>query len=259
MTVLHAEITPASGMPEAQEANPPVVLLGSLGSTLEMWRPQIDALSRTRQVVALDHRGHGDSPVVPGPCTVAELAADVIETLDAHQIGTVDVAGLSLGGAVAQYLAATSGRVRRLALLCTAAKFGEPSGWVERAATARTQGMEALADAVVSRWFSPQWTEANPEQVSTYRSMIAATPSEGYAASCEALSTWDFRDRLHEITVPVLTIAGADDPATPPSTLAEITDQVAHGYGSVLNPAAHLPTIEQKEEVTRLLQEQFTG
>lgn len=254
MTVLH-HVSAGTAVP----GRPPVVLLGSLGSTLEMWRPQLDALSAGTLVIALDHRGHGGSPLVPGPATVPELAADVLETLDGLGVADIDLAGLSLGGAVAQYLAATDGRVRRLALLCTAPRFGEPAGWVERAAAARRDGTASLADAVVGRWFSPGWAAANPDLVNHYRAMVAGIPGEGYAACCDALSGWDFRDRLGEITVPVLTVAGAQDPSTPPDVVSEITGGVTDGHSEILDPAAHVPTIERPDEVTSLLARHFSG
>lgn len=247
--ILHAD---AYGPADAET----VALLGSLGSTTEMWLPQLDGLSTRRRVIALDHRGHGRSPMPPtasGNSTVPDLAADVLHTLDGLNVGRFTVVGLSLGGAVAQYLAATSDRVDAAVFICTAAKFGEPSGWVERAHTARTDGVGALADAVITRWFSPAYREQNPATTDHYRDMIAATPDEGYAACCDALSQWDFTSRLGDITVPTLVIAGEHDPSTAPETVKVIADGIDGSSYAVLSPAAHLPNLEQPETVNGLI------
>lgn len=235
-----------------------LVFIGSLGSTTAMWLPQLDALQKGFRVIAVDHRGHGRSPLVTDTPALSDLADDVLETLDSLGVDEFGVVGLSLGGSVAQYLAATSPRVTAAAFLCTAAKFGEPQGWHDRAAATRENGTGSLAGAVIERWFSPDWLESNPASREHYEQMVADTPDEGYALACEALATWDFTDRLGEITVPVLTIAGADDPSTPPATLQIIADGVSGPVTvEVLTPGAHLPTIERPEEVTALLAQHF--
>lgn len=234
-----------------------LVFIGSLGSTTDMWLPQLDALHKDFRVIAVDHRGHGLSELIEGTPTVADLAQDVLDTLDELGVGTFGVIGLSLGGAVAQFLAATSDRVTKAAFMCTAAKFGEPQGWLDRAAACRENGTGSLSEAVIQRWFSPTWLENNPASREHFEAMVAGTPSEGYALCCEALATWDFTDRLGEITVPVLTIAGADDPSTPPATVQIIADGVANGRAEVLSPAAHVPTVERPNEVNELLAQHF--
>lgn len=243
----------------------PLVLLGSLGSTTEMWTPQLDEFSRERRVIALDHRGHGHSPLTPaeaqapGVPTVDDLASDVLATLDGLGVDRFVVVGLSLGGAVAQYLAATSDRVTAAVFICTAAKFGEASNWVDRAATVRADGAEALADAVIARWFSPEFQEHSPATTRRYRDMVAATPAEGYAACCDALSQWDFTGRLPEITVPSLVIAGEHDPSTAPETVKVIADGVPGASYVVLSPAAHLPNLEQPDAVNSLVRGFLAG
>ncbi|ANE04617.1 3-oxoadipate enol-lactonase [Corynebacterium crudilactis] len=235
-----------------------LVFIGSLGSTTDMWLPQLDALHKDFRVIAVDHRGHGLTELIEGTPTVADLAQDVLDTLDELDVDKFGVIGLSLGGAVAQYLTATSNRVTKAAFMCTAAKFGEPQGWIDRAAATRENGTASLSEAVIQRWFSPSWLENNPASREHFEAMVAGTPSEGYALCCEALATWDFTDRLGEITVPVLTIAGADDPSTPPAILQIIADGVSgESRAEVLSPAAHVPTVERPAEVNELLAQHF--
>lgn len=231
-----------------------VVLLGSLGSDRSMWDAQVSDLARDHTVVAVDHRGHGGSEVVPGPCTVADLAADVLTLLDSLGVEGFHVVGLSLGGAVAQWLAVHEpARVRSAALLCTAAKFGEPSGWVERAAAVREGGVAAVADGVVARWITPARAGAEPELVAKLREMVMGTDPEGYAAACDALSGWDNRADLGRISCPTLVLAGDEDPSTPPEVLREIADGVPGSTFVTLSPAAHVPTVEVPDRVSEAL------
>ncbi|MCZ4275028.1 MAG: bifunctional 3-oxoadipate enol-lactonase/4-carboxymuconolactone decarboxylase PcaDC [Rhodococcus sp. (in: high G+C Gram-positive bacteria)] len=233
---------------------PTVVLIGSLGSDRSMWDPQIGALAAVADVIAVDLRGHGDSPVPPGPYSVGDLAADVLAVLDARSIDSAHVVGLSIGGAIAQWLAVHRPlRVRSLTLLCTSARFGEPQAWRDRAEAARADGTESLADAVTSRWFTSALAVRDPDLLARHRRMIADTPDEGYASCCEALAGWDNRADLGRITARTLIVAGEQDPATPPAEARILADGIARSTMHVLSPAAHLANVEQAGEVSRLI------
>ncbi|MHA2789580.1 3-oxoadipate enol-lactonase [Corynebacterium sp. S7] len=250
MTILHY-------VERGDANNPTVVFLGSIASTTEMWAPQLDALEGTHHLLALDHRGHGNSPVAdvaPGETSVADLAQDVLDTLDEAGVDSFKVVGLSMGGAIAQYLAATSDRVEKVALCCTATKFGGPEKWQGRAKLTRAEGMEPMADGVLDLWFTDDFKENNPAEVAKYLEMIKSTSGEGYAQGADALAYWDFADRLGEITVLVLTIAGDQDKSTPPSALEEIASGVSGEVTSVVvSPGAHVPTVESPEQFTKAL------
>ncbi|MBX5441175.1 MAG: alpha/beta fold hydrolase, partial [Solirubrobacteraceae bacterium] len=156
------------GPPDA----PALVLANSLGSTLAMWEPQIERLAAELRVVRFDLRGHGRSPVPPGPYTLAELAEDVVALLDRLEIPRAHVAGVSLGGMIAMRLGIDApDRVDRLVLCCTSARLGPPSMWEDRIRTVRERGTEALADAVVARWFTPAWAAAPPARVRRRRAV----------------------------------------------------------------------------------------
>ena len=236
-------------------ADAPVVLLaGSLGSSLEMWDPQVAALSARFRVVRYDARGHGRSPVPPGPYVIDDLVDDAVALLDRLGVERAHVVGLSLGGMTAMRLAAREpDRVDRIALLCTSAKFASPEPWAERARTVRAQGTAAIADAVVARWFTDRLREQSPALVERMRDMVASTPAEGYASCCAAIETMDLRADLGRISAPVLAIAGADDPATPPEHLAAIVDAVPGARLLVLPQAAHLANVEQSVAVDAAL------
>ena len=235
------------GPPDA----PALVLANSLGSTLAMWEPQIEQLAAEFRVVRFDLRGHGRSPVPPGPYALTDLAEDVIALLDRLGIARAHVAGVSLGGMIAMRLGIDAPeRVDRLVLCCTSARLGPPSAWEDRIRLVRAQGTEALADTVVARWFTPAWAAANPERVRRLREMIASTPDEGYAGCCAAIQHMDLHDELPRISAPTLVIAGADDPATPPDHGARIAAAIPGARMAVVPHSAHLANIEQADEVT---------
>jgi 3-oxoadipate enol-lactonase len=241
---------------EGPEDAPVIVLSNSLGSMLTMWDPQVAALTERFRVVRYDLRGHGASPVPPGPYEIDDLGADLIGLLDRLEIERSHLCGVSIGGMVSLWVAAHAPeRVARLVLCCTSAWFGNPESWLERAATVRRHGASAVADTVVERWFTPGFAVRYAPQVAQMRSMIAATPAEGYASCCEVVAKTDLRADLPAIGAPTLVIAGAEDPAVP----LEQSEQLAQGIPDarlvVVEDAAHLANIERPNQVTGLMLE----
>ena len=244
------------GPPDA----PALVLLCSLGSTVDMWAPQRRDLAGEYRVLTMDTRGHGGSPVPDGPYFVEDLADDVLETLDDLGVDRAAFAGVSLGGAMSQAIALHAPeRVSALVLLCTSARFANPDTYVERAETARSQGVADIADGVVARWFTDDFQRTAPDAVAQMRDMIAATPPEGYASCCEAIVAWDSRSRLASITAPTLVISGAQDPATPPEHGRVLADGIPGARFEVLDDAAHLASYQRAEVVTPVLAEHVKG
>jgi 3-oxoadipate enol-lactonase len=238
---------------------PALVLSGSLGSTLQMWRPNLAALAERFRVVRIDHRGHGGSPVPDGPYAMADLAGDALALLDELGLDRVAWCGLSLGGMVGMHLASEHPqRVRSLVLCCTTSYFPDKTVWKERIAAVRESGTAPIAGSVVSRWFTPGWAEQHPDVVAEAADMVAGTPDAGYLACCQAIEEWDHRDRLPAIAAPTLVVGGSADPSTPvdPHALT-IADAVPDSRLEVLD-AAHLATIERAPEATALIVEHLT-
>jgi 3-oxoadipate enol-lactonase len=230
---------------------PVVVLSGSLGSTLAMWDAQADALAQRFRVVRYDTRGHGRSPVPDGPYTIDDVTDDVEALLDRLGVARAHFVGLSLGGMTGLRLAARNpDRVDRLVVLCTGARLEPVSGWADRAATVRAHGTAAVAEAVVQRWYTPQFLEANPSVRKESEEMVAATPAQGYAGCCEVIAGMDLRPDLPSVAAPTLAIAGDDDPATPPHHLEQIATSVRDGRLLVVPQAAHLANAEQPGAIT---------
>jgi 3-oxoadipate enol-lactonase len=237
-----------------------VVLSNSLGTTNEMWEPQLPALSRSFRVLRYDRRGHGRSEVVPGPCTIADLGRDVLELLDALDLGRVSYCGLSIGGMDGMWLAANAPeRIDRLCLCSTSANLGPPELWVERAATVRAGGTGAVADATMGRWFTPAFHEAQPEVVARFRDMVASTPAEGYASCCEAIRDWDFRDELGRISAHTLVLSAELDPSTPPEHGRLVADGIPGASFVVVPEAAHLVNVEHAVEFDEAILRHLEG
>ncbi len=234
---------------------PALLLGGSLGTTLEMWEPQLAALGPVAQLVRFDTRGHGRSPVPGGPYRIDDLGSDVLRLMDDLQLERASYCGLSIGGMVGQWLAIHAPeRLDRLILICTGAFLPPPDPWLERAAAVRGAGTtEVIADAAIGRWFTERFAEAHPETVAGYRAMIAATNPSGYAACCGAIATMDLRAGLPSVRIPTLVISAAQDPSIPPSHGRLIADAVAGSRYELLDPAAHLATVECADAVNELI------
>ena len=226
-------------------AAPALLLGGSLGTTHAMWAPQLQRLSDRFRVVAFDHRGHGDSHVPPGPYAIADLATDVVALADALELDTFHYAGVSIGGMVGQWLASNEpDRVDRLVLICTTAFAGPPDPWTERAQTVRgADGTVPIADAVVARWTTPEFAEANAETVDSLKAMLLATPAEGYASCCEAIGAMDQRESLAAITAPTLVVHSRDDPAISFDHGERLAQAIPGARLVPVRPGAHIPGV----------------
>jgi 3-oxoadipate enol-lactonase len=222
-----------------------VVVCGSLGADESIWARQQPAFGQ-RHVVHIEHPGHG-VPVEP-IALVRDLARRVLERVEAE---TFSFVGLSLGGAVGLQLALDApDRLDRLVVASTSARFGEPEQWRERARTVRAEGLEAIVDQVLGRWFTPEFR--GREQ---YRGMFLSVDTEGYARCCDALSRWDVREKLDEIVAPTLVISAVEDPSTPPEHGELLATGIPGARLELLEHAAHLANVERPGEFNRLLEE----
>ena len=220
-----------------------LVYCGSLGSTAAMWEPQLAAFPSDH---VFELPGHGSAPVVDD-VTIGSLAARILDEVD----GPFSFVGLSLGGAVGMRVAREApDRVEKLVLACTSSRFGDAQQWRDRAATVRADGLEAIVDTVMTRWFTPRF-----DDVARWRTMFLSIDREGYARCCEALAGWNGVADLEHIAAPTLVIAGADDPTSPPIEAAKIAAHVADARVAVIERAAHLANVGQPAAFNRLLEE----
>jgi 3-oxoadipate enol-lactonase len=236
----------------------PVLLLGgSLGTTMDMWDPQVPALSAAHRVIRFEQRGHGGSPVPTGPYTMDDLGNDVVTMLDRLNLPRVSYCGLSIGGMVGQWLAINAPeRIDKLILLCTTPHMPPASAWHERAAAVREAGTpEVVADAVLARWFTPEYAASHPDIVARYRAMISGIDAEGYAGCCEAIAGMDLRSGLPGVTASTLVIAGSQDPSITREDREALAGAIPGARLEVLDPAAHLASFERADAVNALIAE----
>lgn len=246
-------------------ADAPVVVLGSsLGTDRHMWDAQLPALSDRFRVVRYELRGHGASgtPAQPGRATLDDLGRDLLRLLDHLGVERAHHVGLSIGGMLALWAAQHDpARTASIAVLCSTAYLPPAQAWLDRAVTVRGQGMGAIVDAVMARWFTP--TFADEETRGSLRRTFLAVDPEGYAHCCEAIAGMDLRGGLAAVRGRALVVAGRDDAAIPPvptdGSPAWSSQETARALTSadvrfeLLDDAAHIAAVQQDAAVTRLL------
>jgi 3-oxoadipate enol-lactonase len=236
-------------------ADAPVLLLGpSLGTTTELWASQVADLASRFRVVRYDHRGHGGSPVPRGPYQLEDLGRDVIALLDHLKVERAHLAGVSLGGMVSMWVAANApSRVDRLALFATSPRLGPPELWEWRATTARTEGIEAIADSVVGRWVTEEFARQQPDLVARFRKILVGLSPEGYASCCDAIRVMDLEPDLPRIGARTLVVAGLADQATPAEHAKRIVSLIPGARLALMAGAAHIPNLSRPELVSQLI------
>jgi 3-oxoadipate enol-lactonase len=253
MTVPTLAVTAPEGA-----AGAPVLLLGpSLGSSTLLWEDTLPELQKHFRVQLWDLPGHGRSPAASESFTVAEIAEAV---LDAVADPEFFYAGVSFGGTVGlELLLAAPARVRAAAIVCSGAKIGTAKGWAERAALVRTQGTASLVVPSASRWFAPGSIERRPEITGRLLHSLRDADDESYALCAEALADFDVRDRLRDITAPMLALWGEHDAVTDSSLAEEIARGVRVGRAQRIDDASHLAPAEQPAAVAAALIDHFTN
>lgn len=226
---------------------PWLMLSNSLGTRLEMWDGQADALAGEYRILRYDSRGHGRSDAPTGAYDIDRLGRDALALLDALGVQRTRFCGLSMGGMVGMWLGVNAPeRLERLVLCNTGTLLGPPELWTQRIETVTASGMAALTEAVIERWFTPEFRAAHPEKVTPVRQMLLDTPAAGYAGCCAAIRDMDQREAVKSIRIPSLVIGGTRDPATPASMAEELASSIPAAQLTLLK-AAHLSNIEQEQ------------
>lgn len=231
-----------------------VTLSHSLATNLSMWGPQIPALTSRYRVLRYDTRGHGGTDAPEGPYSLDELAEDARALLQALGIPRTHFIGLSMGGMIGQVLALTSPLMLQSLILCDTTSRVPPEAkpvWEERIRIAQTQGMEPHLEPTVGRWFTAPFREQRPDVIDPVRAMIRATNPRGYVGCCYAVAALNLTDRLREIRLPTLLIAGEDDPGVPVAAAQTIQEQIQGSELVILKSASHLSNTEQPEPFNR--------
>jgi 3-oxoadipate enol-lactonase len=227
---------------------PVVVLSHSLACSMVMWQPQLEMLESRFRVLRYDTRGHGGTDAPPGSYTLAQLVDDAIGILDGLDIERVHWVGLSMGGMIGQGLALSHpGRLNSLVLADTAAIIPDEAQpvWQERIDVVRNEGLQAVAESTLERWFTPNYLKQKLPEVDQIRQQILVTPVAGYIGCSEAIRRLNYLDQLAAIQTPTLVMVGADDPGTPVAASEAMHAQIKGSNLAVIPAAAHLSNIEQ--------------
>lgn len=241
---------------EVRGSGPAVVLLHGLADSHELWRNQIPVLEQRFLTIAVDQYGHGRTPLPPDTLTTDVMADGVAALIDALAAAPAVVVGLSMGGGVAQVLALRRpDLVQALVLVSTGSEF--PAATRERfvawAAQAEREGMAAVVDATVPRWFTPDFARLHPEEIERTRATVLANDPVSFAAASRANADRDWSDRLGEIACPVLFVGGEQDPADPARSLAIYRERLGDLAVVLFPDTSHLVPVEAAERFTTVL------
>jgi 3-oxoadipate enol-lactonase len=237
---------------DGDPAGAPVLFANSLGTDLRLWDAVLPLLPQGLRLIRYDKRGHGLSSCPPAPYGMGALVTDAERLLDHLGARDAAVVGLSIGGMIAQGLAVKRpDLVRALVLSNTAARIGTAAMWEERIAAVRAGGIEALADAVMERWFSKPFRRT--EELTLWRNMLTRQPAEGYIGCAAAIAGTDFYATTATLRLPTLAIAGSEDGSTPPDLVRETADLVRGSRFHLIRGAGHLPCVEKPAEYAQTL------
>lgn len=239
--VLHYRLRGRAGAPVLALAN-------SLGTDARIWDGVITLLAERYHILSYDKRGHGLSDAPPGDYTLDDHVADLAGLLDHVGLNRLALAGVSVGGLIAQGFALRyPERLSALVLCDTAPKVGDAAMWNARIAAVRAGGMAALVDGVMPRWFSEAYRQNQADALAGWRNMFLRMPVDGYAGTCACLRDTDLRDAIGAITTPTLVVVGDEDLSTPPALVRDAADRIAGARFEVISGCGHLPSIEQPQ------------
>ncbi len=240
---------------DGPEGAPWLVFSNSLLTDLTMWDPQVAALSGRFRILRYDQRGHGKTSVPPGPSHFDRLADDAEALLAHFGIERAVFIGISMGAATTLALASRHpGRLAALVACDGQSKSPSSSraAWDERIALARAQGMAALAQVTVPRWFLPASVSAGGPAIENVAAMIRATPFEGFVSCARALQDFDYDADLPGITLPTLLMVGAGDGVLP-TTMRAMQAKIPGARFVEIPEAGHLSNLEQPDAFTAAL------
>lgn len=235
---------------------PVVLLVPPFGARMTVWEPQMPELTRNRQVLRINHRGHGRSPAPAGPYSIEELAMDVLRLLEGQGLRQVSAVGSGFGASLLVWIAANSPRtIDRMALLAATPRTPSVHGWDRIAARARGSGVDAVTAEVVLSWFTPDMYEERPEVAARFIEDFGDIDPEGFASVYEAVAQMDQRHLVSGLRLPTLVVSAAHDPLLPPGHGRRLADGILDARFEVVHGAAHLLGVERADRVNELLVE----
>lgn len=247
--VHHVRIRPGT-------ASRAVVFANSLGTDFRIWDDVIDRLPEDVPILTYDKSGHGLSEA--GTTTIEGFAADLAAIMEAQALTRALVCGVSVGGMIAQSLAAQRPDLVAGLVLCnTGYRIGSHDFWSDRIATVRDNGLDAMADGILERWFGAAFHAAHPDRLAGYRAMLSRTPLSGYLDVCAAIRDADLLERTGQLTCPTHCVAGSDDLSTPPDIINALASAIDGAGYTCLEGVGHLPCIEAPDQLASILRDQL--
>lgn len=239
--------------------SPVLVFSNSLGTDMTMWDELVSSLLPYFRILQYDTRGHGGSDTTEAPYTIPQLGNDVIDLLDELQIDKVYFCGLSMGGLIGQWLAVNHPeRIIKLVLSNTDAKIGNQENWNERIQIVNSQGMQAIVEGTMERWFTDDFRKTNSGKIAAVKTVFLNNNRLGYTNNCAAVRDADFRNELNKIVVETLVLTGDEDTVTTVAHAEELVDKIPNASLKVMH-ARHLMSTELSDEFTEALLDFFVG
>ncbi|MGO1118351.1 3-oxoadipate enol-lactonase [Rhodovibrionaceae bacterium A322] len=240
-----------------------LVFSNSLGTDFRIWDVLIGRLKETLgcpiRTICYDKRGHGLSTAPESPYEMADHVGDLEGLLDYLNVSQAVVVGLSVGGMIAQGLAAKRPDLVKGLVLCdTAARIGTVEIWEPRIAAVTAGGIDSISDAILERWFSEDFRANRTDELAGYHAMLTRTPKSGYLGTCYALMNTDYSDSTRNLKMPTLCLVGSEDGSTPPDLVKATADMIDGASFAEIEGIGHLPCLEAPEAVLLLLTDYLT-
>ncbi|NYZ12656.1 3-oxoadipate enol-lactonase [Azospirillum sp. RWY-5-1] len=235
---------------DGRRDGPVLLFSNSLGTDLQVWDKVVPAFTGDFRVLRYDTRGHGLSDAPAAPYSLDDHVGDMLAVMDDAGVERAILVGLSVGGLIAQGVAARAPeRVRALVLSNTAHRIGSVESWTQRMDAISAGGIASIADAILERWFSAAFRRERAAELAVWRNMLVRTPAQGYLGTCAALRDGDLTAAAARIAVPTLCLAGSEDGATPPDLVRSTAGLIPGARFHLIDGAGHIPGVENPEAV----------
>lgn len=229
-----------------RDGAPAVAFVNSLGTDARIWDDVIDRLTAHYRILSYDKRGHGLSDTPSGDYSLDDHIGDLTGLLDHLGIDRLALAGVSVGGLIAQGFALEHpGRLAALVLCDTAQKIGDLAFWNARIAGIRDKGVASIADVIMERWFSKRFHREHPDDLAGWRNLFLRSDVDGYCATCATLRDTDLTSDASRIATPTLVVVGEEDGSTPVDMVRAAAAAIPGSRFEIIEAAGHIPSIEQ--------------
>jgi len=230
------------------------MFINSLGTDYRIWNDVAAELRYYGNILLFDNRGHGLSDTVDDANGINDYAGDAMALLEHLSLEQCIPIGLSVGGLVAQIMAVhIPKKIRKLILCDTRHKIGNAQIWNDRISSVKKEGLRAISDGVMQRWFSEKFRSENAATVAGYKNMLERTPPLGYIKTCEAIRDADLTEIAKQIKIPSLCIAGSEDKSTTPEEVKNLADLIKGSKFEVIEGSGHIPCVDNPELLTKLI------